>query len=103
MTKAIGYLYLVLTFVIWGSLYVAAKYVMVEIPPLALLASRHGIAVIILFFIMKKRGFKKIKKEHSKFFFAIGAAGYFGCISFQLAGTDMLAVSEHKQDTNYRR
>lgn len=103
MTKAIGYLYLVLTFVIWGSLYVAAKCVMAEIPPIALLASRYGIAVIVLFFIMKKRGFNKIKKGHGKFFFAIGAAGYFGGIAFQLVGTDMLAVSEHKQDTNYRR
>ena len=46
MSKTVGYIYLVLTFVIWGSLYVAAKSVMAEIPSTAVLASRYAIAVV---------------------------------------------------------
>ncbi len=93
MNKAMGYIYLVLTFVIWGSLYVAAKSVMTEIPPLAVLASRYLIAVIALFFVMRKRGFKKIKKEHRLTLFLVGFIGYFCGIAFQLAGTDMIDAS----------
>ncbi len=93
MNKTMGYVYLVLTFFIWGSLYVAAKYAMAEIPPMLVLASRYGLSVIVLYFIMKKRGMKKIKKEHRKIFFAIGAAGYFGGIAFQLVGTDLIDAS----------
>lgn len=93
MNKTTGYIYLVLTFFIWGSLYVAAKYAMAQIPPLLVLAVRYGLSVIVLYFIMKKRGIKKIKKEHRKLFLSIGAAGYFGGIAFQLIGTDLIDAS----------
>ncbi len=91
--KTMGYIYLVATFIMWGSLYVAAKYVMAEIPPLMVLAARYGISAIVLYFIMKRRGFKKVKKEDKKFFFAIGATGYFLGIAFQLMGNDLLDAS----------
>lgn len=93
LNKTTGYIYLVLTFFIWGSLYVAAKYAMAQIPPLLVLASRYGLSVIILYFVMKKRGLKKVKKEHRKMFLAIGTAGYFGGIAFQLIGTDLIDAS----------
>lgn len=93
MSKTVGYIYLVLTFVIWGSLYVAAKSVMAEIPSTAVLASRYAIAVVALYFVMRKRGFKKIKKEHRKMLFAVGFVGYFCGIAFQLLGTDLIDAS----------
>lgn len=93
MSKTVGYIYLVLTFVIWGSLYVAAKSVMTEIPSTAVLASRYAIAVVVLYFVMRKRGFKKIKKEHRKMLFAVGFVGYFCGIAFQLLGTDLIDAS----------
>ena len=93
MSKTVGYIYLVLTFVIWGSLYVAAKSVMAEIPSTAVLASRYAIAVVVLYFVMRKRGFKKIKKEHRKMLFAVGFVGYFCGIAFQLLGTDLIDAS----------
>ena len=93
MSKAKGYIYLVLTFIIWGSLYVAAKSAMEEIPSLALLALRYAIAVVILFFVMRKRGFKKVKREHRKMFFAVGFVGYFCGIAFQLTGNDLVDAS----------
>lgn len=91
--KTMGYIYLVATFIMWGSLYVAAKYVMAEVPPLMVLAARYGISAIVLYFIMKRRGFKKVKKEDKKIFFAIGATGYFLGIAFQLMGNDLLDAS----------
>lgn len=93
MKKNIGYIYLLLTFFIWGSLYVAAKFAMADIPPLAVLALRYGLSVIVLYFVMRKRGIRKIKKPHKKIFLAIGAAGYFGGIAFQLIGTNLLDAS----------
>lgn len=93
MDKAKGYIYLVLTFIIWGSLYVAAKSAMADFPPLALLALRYAIAVVILFFVMRRRGFKTVKKEHKKMFFAVGFVGYFCGIAFQLAGNDLVDAS----------
>lgn len=93
MSKIMGYIYLVFTFIIWGSLYVAAKSVMEEIPAMAVLASRYAIAVIVLYFIMRKRGFKKIQPEHRKILFAVGFVGYFCGIAFQLAGTDLVDAS----------
>lgn len=93
LSKAKGYIYLVLTFVIWGSLYVSAKSVMSELSPIIVLASRYGISVVVLFFIMKKRGFKKIKKEDRWLLFSVGAVGYFGGIAFQLIGTDLADAS----------
>lgn len=91
--KPMGYIYLVATFIMWGSLYVAAKYVMAEVPPLMVLAVRYGISAIVLYFIMKRCGFKKVKKEDKKIFFAIGATGYFLGIAFQLMGNDLLDAS----------
>lgn len=91
--KTMGYIYLITTFIMWGSLFVAAKFVMAEVPPLMVLATRYGISVIVLYFIMKRRGFKKIKKEDRKFLFAIGGVGYFLGIAFQLMGNDLLDAS----------
>lgn len=93
MSKVIGYIYLVLTFIIWGSLYVAAKSVMAEIPATAVLASRYIIAVGALYFVMRRRGFKKVKKEHRKMFFLVGFVGYFCGIAFQLMGTNLIDAS----------
>lgn len=70
LSKIKGYVYLVLTLVIWGSLYVFSKTAMEELPPMALYAVRCTIAVIILFFVMKKRGFKRVKKKDRKVFSA---------------------------------
>lgn len=91
--KTMGYIYLVATFIMWGSLFVATKYVMAEVPPLMVLATRYGLSVIVLYFIMKRRGFKKIKKEDKKILFAIGSVGYFLGIAFQLMGNDLLDAS----------
>lgn len=93
MEKKLGYIYLILTFFLWGSLYVAAKYAMTAMSPMFLLMLRYGLSAIVLYFVMKKRGFKKVEKKHRKAFLAIGVIGYFGGIAFQLTGTQLLDAS----------
>lgn len=93
LNKLKGYIYLVLTFIIWGSLYVAAKSAMADFPPMLVLSARYGIASVLLFFVMKRRGFEKMTKPDKVWLFAIGAVGYFGGIAFQLMGTDLADAS----------
>lgn len=93
MKKKLGYIYLILTFFLWGSLFVAAKYAMRAVTPMFLLMIRYGLSVIVLYFVMKKRGFKKVEKKHRKSFLAIGIVGYFCGIAFQLTGNHLLDAS----------
>lgn len=88
-----GYLFLILTFFIWGSLYVISKYALAVMPPVTVLLGRYGLSVIILFFIMRAKGFKKIEREDWKYFIIIGFVGYFFSIACQLTGTKLLDAS----------
>jgi len=93
MKSKIGYLYLVLVFLIWGSLYVISKYALATIPPITLLLLRYLISVAFLYVFVKKVGFKKIKKKHIKYFIAIGLLGYSVSITFLLIGTSLMDAS----------
>ena len=91
--KRLGYLYLVITFIIWGSIYVVAKYALAVIPPLTVLLGRYALSVLILYVILKKKGMKKIERADRKYFVIIGGVGYFVSIGFQLIGTNLLDAS----------
>ena len=91
--KRLGYLYLVITSIIWGSIYVVAKYALAVIPPLTVLLGRYALSVLILYVILKKKGMKKIERADRKYFVIIGGVGYFVSIGFQLIGTNLLDAS----------
>ena len=91
--KRLGYLYLVITFIIWGSIYVVAKYALAVIPPLTVLLGRYALSVLILYVILKKKGMKKIERADRKYFVIIGGVGYFVSIGFQLIGNNLLDAS----------
>lgn len=93
MKRKLGYLYLLMVFIIWGSLYVVSKYALATIPPITVLLFRYLISVVVLAILVKKVGFKKIKKEHIKYFIAIGGLGYAVSIAFQLIGTNLMDAS----------
>lgn len=93
MKKAEGYIYLLLTFVAWGSLYVASKFAMASFSPYVLVFLRYLISVIVLYFVMKKKGIKKLKKGHFKYFLIIGGLGYFLAIECQFLSTALLEAS----------
>lgn len=88
-----GYIYLILTFFIWGSLFVVSKYAMENLTPIIVLAGRYLFSAAALFIIMKRKGFKRIEKKDKKIFFGVGALGYFAAITCQLIGTNLVDAS----------
>lgn len=93
MKKRTGYLYLIVVFIIWGSLYAVSKYAMAEIPPFTVLLFRYLIGAAALFFPVRKIGFPQIQKGHFKYFLGIGVLGYTVSIGLQLIGTKMMDAS----------
>ncbi|WP_243009161.1 DMT family transporter [Clostridium sp. AM58-1XD] len=94
MEKKKGYVYLLFTFVIWGSLYVVGKYAMASIPPVTLLMFRYLISSVLLSVILfagKKH--RRLEKGDIRYFIAIGGLGYFVSIAFQLIGTNLIDAS----------
>lgn len=91
--KVMAYLYLIITFCAWGSLYVVGKFVMGKVPVLMISFIRYFIAGIILFFIMKKMKLKKIERQDYKYVFLIGFVGYFIATVAQLIGTKLSNAS----------
>lgn len=82
-----AYLYLLVTFFAWGSLYVVSKFVLGKVPPFTVSFIRYLIAGTALFFILKKRKPKKIEKHDYKYIFLIGFVGYTMATCAQLLGT----------------
>lgn len=93
LKKTEGYIYLILTFVAWGSLYIASKFALNSFSPYLMVFFRYFISVVLLYFIARKKGIKKIKKEHIKYFMIIGGLGYFAAIECQFISTELLDAS----------
>lgn len=85
--KNVAYLYLLVVFFAWGSLYVASKFVLGKIPTLTVAFFRYFIASITLALIMRNKPKKKLDKRAWKYVVMIGFFGYFLSISAQLIGT----------------
>ena len=85
--KKIAYLYLLITFFAWGSLYVVSKFVLGKIPPITILLLRYLIAgTVLLFIIAQKNNRPKIERHDFKYIFLIGFVGYFLSVGSQLLG-----------------
>jgi drug/metabolite transporter (DMT)-like permease len=89
----IAYLYLLITFCAWGSLYVVSKYVMGKIPVFTVSFLRGIIAGATLFIILRKRNPKKIEYQDYKYVLFIGFAGYFLSSAVQFLGTKLSNAS----------
>lgn len=89
----IVYLYLLVTFSAWGSLYVMSKFVLGNVPTFTALFIRFAIAGLVLSVILKKRGAMKIRKEDYKYIFLIGFFGYFISLGAQFIGTKLTNAS----------
>ena len=72
-----SYLYLMTTFMLWGSLYVVSQFVLGKIPTFTVAMFRYLIAFIALSFISLKSKKEKIEKSDYKYFFIMGFIGYF--------------------------
>ncbi len=87
-----GYLYLLLTFIIWGSLYVVSKFVLGKMPTGVVAFCRFLIAFIALSLWQRGKR-KKIEKEDYKYVILLGFAGYFIAVGAQLLGTRYAGAS----------
>ncbi|NMM64294.1 EamA family transporter [Clostridium sp. P21] len=91
--KKTAYVYLIITFCAWGSLYVVSKFVLGKVPVVTVLFLRYFIAGITLFFMNKKSKAKKIEREDLKYIFLVGFAGYFLSVGAQLIGIKLSNAS----------
>ncbi len=87
------YLYLFITFFIWGSLYVVSKFVLGKIPLFTVSLLRYVIAGIVLMLILQKRDLPPIARQDYKDIFLIGFVGYFLAMGTQLLGTKLSDAS----------
>ena len=94
MKRNAGYLYLLITFFCWGSIYVVSKYALGVMGPVTVSFCRYLVSVVCLYGILKwKGGHKKIAKEHWLYLLILGGLGYFAAIILQLGGTALLSGS----------
>ena len=85
-----SYVYLLTTFMLWGSLYVVSQFVLGKIPTFTVAMFRYLIAFIALSLISLKSEKEKIEKSDYKYFFIMGFIGYFISVDCQLLGTGRL-------------
>ena len=88
-----SYVYLLTTFMLWGSLYVVSQFVLGKIPTFTVAMFRYLIAFIALSLISLKSEKEKIEKSDYKYFFIMGFIGYFISVDCQLLGTKIAGGS----------
>lgn len=81
-----GYIYLILTFTLWGSLYVVSKFVLGRLPAFTISFVRFLLAFLALTLIAGKSE-TRIEKRDYKYIVLIGCMGYFIAVGAQLLGT----------------
>lgn len=83
----------VLTFFLWGSVYVFSKYAFSVFTPLTVLLIRNSIAAVVVYLLGRKKGFKKVERVHIKYFLITGILGYFVCNGMVLEATSLMSAT----------
>ena len=91
--EKVGYLYLLLVFMIWGSLYVVSKFVLGKLPVFTISFLRFLIAGIPMGLVLWKKKPAKIQKQDYRYVLLLGVVGYFLTVGAQLIGTQLAGVS----------
>lgn len=91
--EKVGYLYLLLVFMIWGSLYVVSKFVLGKLPVFTISFLRFLIAGIPMGLVLRKKKPAKIQKQDYRYVLLLGVVGYFLTVGAQLIGTQLAGVS----------
>lgn len=91
------YLYLLITFFCWGSVYVVSKYALGALPAPAVCASRVLVGVFAVLFLARKEPRPTFTKEDKKDLLVIAFFGYFSTqmlvtFGISLAGASMAAL-----------
>lgn len=87
-----AYGYLILTFVLWGSLYVVSKYILGKLPTFTISFLRFSIAFAVLT-VTQKRNVRLVEKRDIPYWFLLGIGGYFVAVGAQLLGTKYAGAS----------
>ena len=87
LNEKLVYLYLFLTFFLWGSLYVVSKYVLDKVPPFTVSLVRYAISFLVLLLLIRLKKLSPVEKKDYKYIFMIGFLGYFTALVLQLLGT----------------
>lgn len=87
-----AYAYLLLTFFLWGSLYVVSKFVLGKLPAFTLAFVRFLLAFAALSVLDRRPG-KRLEKRHYPYILLIGFGGYFISVGAQLLGTKYAGAS----------
>lgn len=80
----------VLTFFLWGSVYVFSKYAMACFSPMTVQAIRYLLAALFVFAAAPRKQFRKIQREHLKFFLITGLLGYLAANGLTMYSIHML-------------
>lgn len=88
-----AYIYLLITFFLWGSLYVVSKFVLGRIPTFTVALLRFVIAYITLSVLVSGKDKIQLQKEDIKYIFLIGFFGYTIAVGAQLIGTKLAGAS----------
>ena len=95
-----AYIYLLITFVLWGSLYVVSKYVLGKLPTFTISFCRFLLAYLFLTLVDRLTGKnssggkkKKLDPGHFRYVVLIGFGGYFIAVGAQLLGTKYAGAS----------
>lgn len=79
---------------IWGTLYVAADWLMRRIPPFGLLEIRFLIGGAVLFLIAQRRGeLGRLQSGEAGRYALLGLVGFLGSIGLQFLGTDLAGAA----------
>ena len=76
-------------YIIWGSTYLGMKIGVETIPPWPMIATRHSVAGVILFTVLRLRGVPTPRREHWK-------GGLIGGIMLLVIGNGLIALVAHR-------
>ena len=91
--SGIVYAYLLITFAIWGGIYVATRFAVGILPSPVVVCLRNILASITLLLMMRGEKFPKIEKRDWLFFTLIAALGYYLTLVFTTRGTALAGAS----------
>lgn len=81
------------TFILWGSLYVVSQYVLGKIPAFLTALLRYLFSFLALSAVSCGKPKEVVERKDYKYFFVVGFIGYFVAIDFQLLGTKLAGSS----------
>ena len=96
-SSASVYLFLLITFFCWGSVYVVSKYALGAMPAPAVCTSRVIVGVLAVLFLARKENRPQFSKEEKKSLLMIAFFGYFSTqqlvtLGISLTGASMAAL-----------